>query len=102
MKGEYETLRTGGVEVVGVSADSVESHHNFCKAMGGCPFPLVSDEELEAATLYGVVGEGGKRSRRSIFVIDQGGTLLHQIEWFQPGNIGQFLEIFQTLGVVLN
>ena len=100
MKGEYETLREAGVEVVGISTDSPESHQNFCGALGGCPFPLVSDEKLEASQLYGVVGEDGKRSRQAIFVIDRGGALLHQIGWFQPGNIGQFLEIFQSVGAV--
>ena len=100
MKGEYETLQEAGVEVVGISVDSPEAHLNFCLALGGCPFPLASDEKLEMSQLYGVVGEDGKRSRRAIFVIDRGGTLLHQIGWFQPGNIGQFLEIFQSVGAV--
>ena len=53
-----------------------------------------------AARLYGVVGEDGRRSHRAVFVIDQGGALLHEITWYQPGNIGKFMEIFQTLGVV--
>ena len=100
MKGEYDTIREAGAEVIAVSADGLESHQRFCQAMGGCPFPLVSDEQLEAARLYGVLGEDGKRSSRAVFIIDQGGTLLHQITWFQPGNIGQFMEIFETLGAV--
>jgi hypothetical protein len=38
-----------------------------------------------------------ERSRR---VIDRGG-LLTQIPWFQPGNIGQFMEIFRAdLGAI--
>ncbi|MCI0779689.1 MAG: redoxin domain-containing protein [Chloroflexi bacterium] len=47
-----------------VSADSLESHERFAQAMGVCPFPLVCDEELEAARLYGVVGQDGRRSHR--------------------------------------
>ena len=101
MKGEYDTIREAGGEVVAVSADSLESHERFAQAMGGCPFPLVCDEELEAARLFGVVGEDGRRSHRAIFVIDQGGVLLHHIAWYQPGNIGQFMEIFQALGAVM-
>ena len=100
MKGEYETLREAGAEVVGVSKNSLETHLKFCQDVGGCPFPLVSDEHLEAARLYGVLGEDDKSNRRAIFVIDRGGVLLHQIGWFQPGNIGQFLEIFQSVGAV--
>ena len=100
MKGEYETIKEAGAEVVAVSADSLELHERFCQGMGGCPFPLVSDEELAAAKLYGVLGEDGRRSHRAVFVIDRGGILLHQIPWFQPGNIGQFPEIFEALGAV--
>ena len=100
MKGEYDTIMEAGGEVVAVSADSLESHERFAQAMGGCPFPLVSDELLDAARLDGVVGEDGRRHQRAVFVIDQGGTLLHQIPWYQPGNIGQFMEIFEALGAV--
>lgn len=96
---EYETLRAAGAEVVAVSADSLESHRAFCQALGGCPFPLVSDPELVAARLYDVVGEDGKRSRRAVFVIDRGGRILHQIPWYQPESTAQFLEIFEALGV---
>lgn len=100
MKGEYETIREAGAQVVAVSADDLASHERFCQELGGCPFPLVSDPELVAARLYGVLGEDGRRSHRAIFVMDRGGALLHQIPWFQPGNIGQFLEIIEVLGAV--
>ena len=100
MKGEYETVREAGAQVVAVSADDLASHERFCQELGGCPFPLLSDPELVAARLYGVVGEDGRRSHRAVFVIDLGGAILHQITWFQPGNIGQFLEIFEALRAV--
>ena len=100
MKGDYPTIMEAGGKVVAVSVDSLDSHQNFCQAMAGCPFPLVCDENLEAARLYGVVAEDGRRSQRAVFVIDRGGTLLHQIPWYQPGNIGQFMEIFEALGAV--
>ena len=100
MKGEYETIREAGAQVVAVSADDLASHERFCQELGGCPFPLVSDPELVAARLYGVLGADGRRSHRAIFVIDRGGAILHQIPWYQPGNIGQFLEIFEALGAV--
>ena len=100
MKGEYETVKEAGGQVVAVSADDLATHERFCQELGGCHFPLVSDPELVAARLYGVVGEDGRRSHRAVFVIDWGGAILHQIPWFQPGNIGQFLEIFEVLGAV--
>ena len=100
MKGEYDTVRECGAQVVAVSASSLESHERFFQAMGGCPFPLVSDESLDAARVYGVVAEDGRRSNRALFVIDADGQLLHCIPWRQPGNIGQILEVFEALGAL--
>ena len=99
MKEEYSTIQELGSQVVGISVDSVESHQRFCEQMGGCPFPLASDQDLVVAHLYDVMGEEGKRSHRAIYVIDERGIIIHKIPWFQPGNPGQFLEIFQALGV---
>ena len=101
---DHHPSREAGAEVVAVSADSLESHHPDAtsgRALGGCPFPLVSDQELEAARQYGVVGEDGRHSRRAVFVIDRGGSLLHQIPWFHSGvTPEQFMGIFQAVGAV--
>ena len=98
LKEDYELVQQMQAEVVAVSADSLDSHREFAEDLGGVPFPLVSDERLEAATAYGVVDEAGKRSRRAVFVIDKGGTIVHVEPWFQPGNPGQYEEIFVALG----
>jgi len=92
-------VRELGAEVIAVSADSLESHEAFAERLGGVPFPLGSDERLEAAASYGVVDDSGKRSRRAVFVIDRGGRILHAELWFQPGNPGQYEAIFRTLGL---
>ena len=99
-KGEYETIRECGAELIAISTDSLESHDRLWQTLEGLPFPLASDEGLEAARAYGVVGESGRQSNRAVFVIDQGGQLLHCIPWYQPGNIGQFMEVFEALGAV--
>ena len=96
---EYAAIQTAGAELIAISADSLESHQGFCEAEG-FPFPLASDERLEAATAYGVLGAEGKRSQRAVFVIDEDGIVVHAIPWYQPGNVAQFLEVFQALGVV--
>ncbi|MBI1884811.1 MAG: peroxiredoxin [Chloroflexi bacterium] len=98
LKEDYEIIQQLGVEVVGVSADSLESHQEFAERLGGVPFPLASDEKLEAARAYDVIDDSGKRSRRAVFVIDKGGKLLHAVPWFQPGNPSQYEEIFQAMG----
>ncbi len=63
----------------------------------GLPFPLASDERLEAAGAYGVVDETGRRSRRAVSVIDREGEIAHVEPWFQPGNPSQCESIFRAL-----
>jgi peroxiredoxin Q/BCP len=98
LKEDYELVRQLQTEVVAVSTDSLDSHQEFADALGGVPFPLVSDENLEAASAYGVLDDAGKRSRRAVFVIDKGGTILHVVPSFQPGNPSQYEDIFVALG----
>lgn len=97
-KEDYGIIEELGVQLVAVSADSVESHRAFAEHLGGLPFPLASDELLEAAKAYDVVDDSGKRSRRAVFVIDRNGRILHAERWFQPGNPSQYEAIFRALG----
>lgn len=98
LREDYEIVQQLGARVVAVSADTLDSHQEFAASLGGLPFPLVSDEKLEAATKYDVLSDDGKRSRRAVFVIDRGGKILHAEPWFQPGNPNQYEEIFRALG----
>ena len=98
LKEDYELVRQLRTEVVAVSADSLDSHRDFAEKLGGVPFPLASDESLEAAKAYGVLDEAAKRSRRAVFIIDKGGTILHVVPRFQPGNPSQYEDIFVALG----
>jgi peroxiredoxin Q/BCP len=98
LKEDYELVQQLNTEVVAVSADSVDSHRDFADKLGGVPFPLVSDEKLGAARAYGVLDEAAKRSRRAVFVIDKGGTILHVVPRFQPGNPSQYEDVFVALG----
>jgi len=99
LKDDYEVVRQLGAEVVAISADSVDSHRAFAGRLGGLPFALASDEKLEAARAFDVVEDSGKRSRRAVFVIEQGGGIAHVERWFQPGNPGQYEAIFRALGL---
>jgi peroxiredoxin Q/BCP len=99
LRDDYEVVRELGAEVIAVSADSVDSHKAFAERLDGVPFPLVSDESLEAAKAFDVIDDAAKRSRRAVFVIDQGGEILHAERWFQPGNPSQYEAIFRSLGL---
>jgi len=97
-KEDYKIVEELGAQLVAVSADSIESHRTFAERLGGLPFPLASDELLEAAKAYNVVDDSGKRSRRAVFVIDRNGRILHAERWFQPGNPSQYEAIYRALG----
>lgn len=99
LRDDYDLVRELGAEVIAVSADNLESHQAFADRLGAVPFPLASDEKLAAATAFDVVDDAGKRSRRAVFVIDRGGSVLHAERWFQPGNPTQYEAIFRALGL---
>ena len=78
--GLYGQYRQKGVEVIGISKDSVASHQRFAQK-NDLPFVLLSDPELKAIQAYGVYQQKkmyGKVSMgvvRSTFVIDPKGKI---------------------------
>ena len=78
--GLYREFQNRGVEVIGVSKDSVASHVKFAEKYS-LPFVLLADPELEAINAYGVWQEKkmcGKVSMgvvRTTFIIDEGGNI---------------------------
>jgi peroxiredoxin Q/BCP len=66
-------LQSKNVVVLGVSADSVESHKKF-KQKYNLNFPLLSDEKLEVIKKYGVKKTIG--IERSTFIIDEKGKII--------------------------
>ena len=73
-----EPLRERGAEVVGISADSVESHRKFI-ARYGLPFTLLSDPEGRVAERYDAKGKmfGKVLAIRQTFLIDPDGIVRH-------------------------
>jgi peroxiredoxin Q/BCP len=80
----YPKFRKAGVEIVGVSPDSLASHDKF-KAKYGFPFALLSDEDKAVCQLFDVWKEKSMYGRRymgverSTFLIDGKGLLRR--EW---------------------
>ncbi|MGD7786800.1 thioredoxin-dependent thiol peroxidase [Propionibacteriaceae bacterium Y1700] len=73
--GAYDELKSGGVEVVGISPDPVEKLAKF-RDKEGIAIPLLSDEDKSVLNAYAAFGERvlyGKKVEgviRSTFVID--------------------------------
>lgn len=78
--GIYGEFQKKGVEVIGISRDSIASHVKFAEKYN-LPFTLLSDPELEAIKSYGVWQEKkmyGKTSFgvvRTTFIIDKDGRI---------------------------
>jgi peroxiredoxin Q/BCP len=76
----YQELQSLGVQVLGISPDSVESHQKF-REKYGLNFPLLSDPDHRVAEKYGAWREKnmyGKKTmgiQRSTFLIDADGKV---------------------------
>ena len=76
----YADIKATGAQVLGVSADGVESHRAFAEKYG-LNFPLLADENREVIQRYGVWRErevnGQKRMgiARVTFAIDEQGKI---------------------------
>jgi peroxiredoxin Q/BCP len=77
-----DAFQSAGINVIGVSTDSVASHDKF-KNKHGINFPLISDTNADLAKLFGVWVEKsmyGKRYmgvERATFLIDIDGVIRH-------------------------
>ena len=87
--GLYGEFVNKGVEVIGVSKDSVASHVKFAEKHG-LPFVLLADPDLQAIKAYGVWQEKklyGKVSFgvvRTTFIIDEQGYITHVMPKVKP------------------
>ena len=96
----YGAFREKGVEVIGISKDSMASHIKFAEKYE-LPFVLLSDPKLEAITAYGVWQEKkmcGKVSMgvvRTTFLIDEKGMIEKIMPKVKPDTNAQ--EILEQL-----
>ena len=78
--GLYSQFQTKGVEVIGISKDSVASHVKFAEKYN-LPFILLSDPKRKAIEPYGVwqekkmAGKVGMGVVRTTFIIDEEGKI---------------------------
>jgi peroxiredoxin Q/BCP len=77
VRDRWEDYSTTGAEVVGISADSVESHQKFAEHHE-LPLRLLSDPSAEVANLYGARSLIPGKVARSVFVIDANGVMRYR------------------------
>ena len=96
--GVYDEFRRAGVELVGVSKDSIASHDNF-KAKHDLTFPLASDETTKVAEAFGSWIEKNMYGKifmgidRSTFLVDKNGKLVKAWRGVKvPGHVEEVLD----------
>lgn len=86
---DYSAYETAGVEILGVSPDTVKSHARF-KEKYGLPFPLLADEDHKVCERYDVWGLKKFMEReymgvlRTTFLIDAEGQIVRVFESVKP------------------
>lgn len=73
---DLQQLKASGAEVIGVSVDSVNSHHDFAHKFG-LRFPLLADTTAEVSARYHSLFNLGlvKFAQRNTFLIDPFGKI---------------------------
>jgi thioredoxin-dependent peroxiredoxin len=93
---KYQNLST---IILGVSADTVQSHKDFC-AKEGLSFKLLADPEAKTITTYGSAMEhnGVKMAARNTFLIDPEGKIARV--YLQVSPAGHSEQILNDLAVL--
>lgn len=81
----YQDFKELGAEVIGISADSQESHSKFADKYN-LPYIFLSDEDKKAREAFGVKPNLlGLLPGRETFVFDKSGKLLHKFNSMNAG-----------------
>jgi peroxiredoxin Q/BCP len=89
LRDSFDRVRATGIEIFGVSPDSVRSHAKF-REKYGLPYRLLSDEGHRLAEAYGVwvqkkaMGREYMGNERTTFVISADGRVEHLLPQVKP------------------
>jgi thioredoxin-dependent peroxiredoxin len=75
MRDRMKELEEMGIQVLGVSTDSVKSHEGF-RDKFRLNFPILSDKSKSIVKAYGVESDHGS-ARRVTFLVDKSGIIRH-------------------------
>lgn len=98
---DYDKFTKAGIEIVGISPDSEESHDKFRDKMR-IPYPLVADTEKQVAKSYGVFGKKVFMGRefmgviRTTFLVNKSGKIIKVFNKVKPA--GHSKEVFESFG----
>ena len=91
---DYGAYHKAGIEIIGISPDSSESHAKF-KNKYQLPFLLLADNDHQVCEKYGVWGKKKLMGReyfgvlRTTFLIDKSGKIMKVFEGVKPADHSQ-------------
>lgn len=86
---DYSTFKKAGVEIIGISKDSVESHTKFSEKLG-LPFTILSDPEGKVIEAYSAWKEKSMYGKtfmgiaRITYLIDEKGKIIKAFPKVKP------------------
>ena len=95
---DFEMISELRASTVAISSDPVDEQRRFVDEQH-LPFPLLSDENLDAANAFGIADPSSKRAQRAAFVADSEGVIQLAIPFYQPNNLDHYQDIFAALGL---
>lgn len=78
MRDGFQDAVNHDVNIVGISAQDVDSHRRFSE-MHDLPFPLLADPQKRVLRAYGVDAFMGLATRRATFLIDRQGFITNRV-----------------------
>jgi len=95
---EMEEYKKMGINVYGVSVDTMASHKKFQEKFK-LNFPLLVDNEKHISESFGVLGE--RSAKRVTYLLDSKGTVIHVFPKVTPkGHTKEVLSKFKEKGVI--
>jgi alkyl hydroperoxide reductase subunit AhpC len=89
-------FRAEGAEILGISVDSIDSHRNWARELGGVDYPLLSDEAKSVSRAYEVLDEKEGVSCRGTFIVTPTAEISYIV--VSHSNVGRSVE--ETLRVL--
>lgn len=97
---KYGLFASLGCGIAGISGDSVETHEEWMRELGGLRYPLLSDTEFTLARGFGVFDETEKLAMRANFILNEKRVIQYAVAYHT--NVGRSVEetlrVLQALG----
>ncbi len=83
VRDEIDKVRTKGVEPFGINPAGIPAHQKYVEKFQ-FPFVLLSDADRAVGRAYHALKENGKSTQRSVYLIQQDGTICYAVQGLPP------------------